>query len=533
MGLIYVNPEGPNGKPDPVASGHDIRETFGRMAMNDEETVALVAGGHTFGKTHGAAPDIHVGPEPEGEELEMMGLGWKNDFNSGVGKDTISSGIEGPWTPNPIKWDTGYFDVLFGYEWQLTKSPAGAWLWTPKDLPKQDHAPQVDGSDEVVPIIMTTADMALRMDEKYEKISRRFHENPDEFADAFARAWYKLTHRDMGPRCLLLGNEVPNEELIWQDPVPAVTHVLINDNDIQSLKNDIMTSGLTVQELVVTAWSSASTFRNSDKRGGANGARIRLSPQSSWEANNPDQLAKVLDVLTGIQNTFNGKQLRSKRVSLADLIVLGGCAAIEKAAADAGHDIQVPFTAGRTDASQEQTDAESFAVLEPIADAFRNYEKTSYTIKAEELMVDKAQLMTLSAPEMTVLVGGMRALGANYDASDLGVLTHRVGSLTNDFFVNILDMGVEWKPVSESKNVFEGRNRNTGDLIWTASRVDLVFGSNSQLRALSEFYAYSDNDAKFVNDFVAAWDKVMTLDRFDLSSNSSSSSSSGFFKSKM
>ena len=516
MGLIYVNPEGPNGEPDPVASGRDIRETFARMAMDDEETVALTAGGHTFGKCHGAGDAALVGPEPEAAGLEAQGLGWISSFGSGKGDDTITSGIEGAWTPNPIKWDNGYFDMLFGYEWELTKSPAGAWQWTPKDVADKDLAPAAHDASKRVTTMMTTADMAMRMDPIYEKISRRFHENPDQFADAFARAWYKLTHRDMGPVSRYLGPEVPTEELIWQDPVPAVDHELIDAKDIADLKSKILASGLSVSELAATAWASAATFRGSDKRGGANGARIRLAPQKDWEANQPAQLAKVLSALEQIQKDFNAAQTGGKKVSLADLIVLGGCAAVEQAAKAGGHEVQVPFTPGRTDASQEQTDVDSFSVLEPIADGFRNYEKSKYTIRAEELLLDKAQLLTLTAPEMTVLVGGMRMLNANHGQSQHGVFTKTPGALTNDFFVNLMDMGTTWKPVSDDADVFEGRDNATGEVKWTGTRVDLVFGSNSQLRALSEVYAQDDSKRKFVDDFVAAWTKVMDADRFDL-----------------
>ncbi len=516
MGLIYVNPEGPNGKPDPVASGRDIRETFARMAMDDYETVALTAGGHTFGKTHGAGDPSHVGPEPEAAPIEAQGFGWLSDYGSGKGRDTITSGLEGAWTPNPTKWDMGYFDVLFGYEWELTKSPAGANQWTPKDLREEDMAPDPEDPSKRVPIIMSTADMAMRMDPAYEKISRHFHKNPEEFADAFARAWFKLTHRDMGPRSRYLGAEVPAEELIWQDPVPAVDHALIGTKDIADLKGKILASGLTVSELVSTAWASASTFRGSDKRGGANGARIRLAPQKDWAVNQPDQLAKVIGALEGIQKSFNDAQSGGKRVSLADLIVLGGNVAVEQAAKKAGHAVEVPFTPGRADASQEQTDVDSFAVLEPIADGFRNYLKTEYTVSAEELLLDKAQLLTLTAPEMTVLVGGMRALDANAGQSQHGVFTKRPGTLTNDFFVNLLDMATEWKPTTKAGDVFEGRDRASGDVKWTGTRADLVFGSNSQLRALAEVYASYDANGSFVNDFVAAWNKVMNADRFDL-----------------
>jgi catalase-peroxidase len=516
MGLIYVNPEGPNGQPSAVASGRDIRETFARMAMNDEETVALVAGGHTFGKTHGAGPASHVGPEPEAAPIEEMGLGWKSSFGSGKGDDTISSGIEGAWTPKPTQWDMGYFDMLFGYDWDLVKSPAGAWQWVPVNPAEKDLAPAAHDPSKRVTTIMTTADMAMRMDPAYRAIAKRFHENPDQFADAFARAWFKLTHRDMGPRARYLGPEVPAEELIWQDPIPAVDHELINAADIAALKAKILASGLSISELVSTAWASASTFRGSDKRGGANGARIRLAPQKDWEVNQPEQLAKVLETLEGIRKTFNGAQSAGKKVSLADLIVLGGCAGVEQAAKKAGHDVTVPFTPGRTDASQEQTDAVSFAVLEPAADGFRNYLKARYAVKAEGLLVDRAQLLTLTAPEMTVLVGGMRVLGANYGKSQHGVFTQRPGALTNDFFVNLLDMSTVWEPTSEDTAEFVGRDRTTGEIKWTGTRVDLIFGSNSQLRALAEVYACQDSQEKFLNDFVAVWIKVMNLDRFDL-----------------
>ena len=516
MGLIYVNPEGPNGKPDPVASGRDIRETFARMAMNDEETVALTAGGHTFGKCHGAGDAALVGPEPEGASIEEMGLGWKSRHGSGKGNDTISSGLEGAWTPNPTQWDMGYFDMLFGYEWELTKSPAGTWQWAPKDVADKDLAPSAHDPSKRVPTMMTTADMAMRMDPIYEPISRRFHENPEEFADEFARAWFKLTHRDMGPRARYLGPEVPKEELIWQDPIPAVDHKLIDKKDVADLKSKILASGLTVSQLVSTAWASASTFRGSDKRGGANGARIRLAPQKDWEVNQPAQLAKVLKTLEGIQKAFNSAQSGGKKVSLADLIVLGGCAGVEQAAKNAGHKVTVPFTPGRTDASQDQTDVDSFAVLEPAADGFRNYQKAKYAISAEELLVDRAQLLTLTAPEMTVLVGGMRALNANFKQAQHGVFTKRPGTLSNDFFVNLLDMGTTWKAASKDADVFEGRDRASGELKWTGTRVDLIFGSNSQLRALAEVYGSADAQEKFVHDFVAAWNKVMNLDRFDL-----------------
>lgn len=516
MGLIYVNPEGPDGDPDPLGSARDIRETFARMAMNDEETVALTAGGHTFGKSHGAGDAALVGPEPEAAPIEAQGKGWLSRHGSGKGVDAITSGIEGAWTPTPTQWDMSYFDVLFGYEWELTKSPAGAHQWRPKDLADKDHAPEVDGSGKKVPIMMTTADMAMRMDPDYEKISRRYHANPDEFADAFAKAWFKLTHRDMGPRARYLGKEVPAEEFIWQDPVPAVDHELIGGDDVAALKSKILDSGLSVSELVSTAWASAATYRGSDMRGGANGARIRLAPQKDWAVNRPDQLARALNTFEGIQQAFNDSQSGGKKVSLADLIVLGGCAAVEKAAKDAGHDVTVPFTPGRTDASQDQTDVETFDVLEPVADAFRNYLKTRYAVSAEELMVDKAQLLTLTAPEMTVLVGGMRALGANADGGDHGVFTDRVGVLSNDFFRNLLDLDLTWKAVSDDDQVFEARDRASGEVKWTATRVDLIFGSNSELRSLAEVYGSDDANEKFVNDFVSAWSKVMDLDRFDV-----------------
>jgi catalase-peroxidase len=516
MGLIYVNPEGPNGNPDPVASARDIRETFARMAMNDEETVALTAGGHTFGKCHGAGPASHVGREPEAAPLEQMGLGWKSTFRSGKGGDAITSGIEGAWTPNPIKWDNGYFDMLFGYDWKPVKSPAGAWQWIPTDPAAHDLVPDAHDPSKRHPPIMTTADMAMKMDPIYRPISERFHKNPDQFADAFARAWFKLTHRDMGPKSRYRGPWVPKEDLIWQDPVPPVTHPLIGAAEIAELKQAILATGLSIRQLVYTAWSSASTFRGSDRRGGANGARIRLSPQKDWEVNQPAELVQVLAKLEEVQKAFNAKAPDGKQVSLADLIVLGGCAAVEKAAHAAGHDITVPFSPGRTDATAEQTDAASFAVLEPEADGFRNYRKARYTVSAEEQLVDKAQLLTLTAPEMTVLVGGMRALGANYNGSTHGVLTTRPGVLTNDFFVNLLDMGTEWSPTDETAEEFEGRDRKSGAVKWTATRVDLVFGSNSQLRALAEVYGQADAEAKFVKDFVAAWTKVMNLDRFDL-----------------
>ena len=514
MGLIYVNPEGPNGNPDPVASGRDIRETFARMGMNDEETVALVAGGHTFGKAHGAGDPANVGPEPEGAAIELQGLGWMSTHKSGKGVDAITSGVEGAWTSKPTEWDMGYFDVLFGYDWELTKSPAGAHIWHAKDLKEEDHAPEVDGSDKRVPIMMTTADMAMRMDPAYEKVSRHFHENPEVFADAFARAWFKLTHRDSGPKSLYLGEEVPAEDLIWQDPLPAADYDQIDDADIAALKGDIAALGLSVSEMVATAWCSASTFRGSDKRGGANGARIRLAPQKDWDANEPAQLAQVLTALEGVQAKFNGAG--SKQVSMADLIVLAGNVGVEQAAKSAGHNVTVPFAAGRVDAEQEQTDVDSFAVLEPIADGFRNYQKGAYTSSTEELLLDRAQLLTLTAPEMTVLVGGMRAMGANHGGSAAGVLTDRAGALSNDFFVNLLDMATEWSATDETGNHFAGRDRTSGETKWTATRADLVFGSNSQLRAIAEEYACADSDDMFVADFVAAWAKVMNADRFDL-----------------
>jgi catalase-peroxidase len=516
MGLIYVNPEGPNGEPDPVRSGQDIRETFKRMAMNDYETVALTAGGHTFGKMHGAGTDNHVGREPEGAPIEAQGLGWLSTYGSGKGRDTITSGLEGAWTPNPTKWNMEYLEVLFKYDWELTKSPYGAQQWTPKNLKAEDMAPDAEDASIKVPIFMTTADMAMRMDPAYEKIARHFLANPDEFADAFAKAWYKLTHRDMGPISRYVGPEVPSEALIWQDPIPAVDHALVGADDVKVLKESILATGLSVQDLVYTAWSSASTFRGSDKRGGANGARIRLAPQKNWEANEPAKLAKVLKALEGVQAGFNKAQSGGKKVSLADLIVLGGCAAIEKAAAAAGTKVVVPFTPGRADATAEQTDVESFDVLEPFADGFRNYQKAQYAVSAEEMLLDRAQLMTLTAPEMTVLVGGMRALGATYGGSKHGVFTDKPGTLTNDFFVNLLDMSVAWTPTSDTAMAFEGRDRKTGKVKWTGTRVDLVFGSNSQLRALAEVYAQSDSKEKFVHAFVAAWNKVMNADRFDL-----------------
>jgi len=516
MGLIYVNPEGPNGNPDPVASGRDVRETFGRMGMNDEETVALTAGGHTFGKCHGAGTASHVGPEPEAAPIEGQGLGWTSSFGSGKGDDTITSGLEGAWTPDPVKWDMGYFDMLFGHEWELTKSPAGANQWRPKDVADKNLAPAAHDPSKRVPTMMTTADMSMRMDPIYEPIARRFHKNPEEFADAFARAWFKLTHRDMGPRSRYLGPEVPAEDLIWQDPVPAVDHKLITRKDITELKSKILASRLSISQLVSTAWASASTFRGSDKRGGANGARIRLAPQKDWEVNQPTQLQKVLKYLDKIRKEFNSAQTGRKKVSLADLIVLGGCVGVEEAARKAGHKLTVPFSPGRTDASQEQTDVKSFGVLEPLADGFRNYQKTKYAVSAEELLVDRAQLLTLTAPEMTVLVGGMRVLNANFGQSPHGVFTKRPETLTNDFFVNLLDMGTEWKATPGDEDIFEGRDRITGKLKWTGTRVDLIFGSNSQLRALAEVYGCEDSQKKFVNDFVAAWSKVMNADRFDL-----------------
>ncbi|MGO9258856.1 MAG: catalase/peroxidase HPI [Bryobacteraceae bacterium] len=517
MGLIYVNPEGPNGKPDPLAAVKDIRETFGRMAMNDEETVALIAGGHTFGKAHGAAdPMKYVGPEPEGAGIEEQGLGWKNSFGSGKGADAISSGLEGAWTTNPVKWDNNYFDNLFGHEWELTKSPAGANQWTPKDASAAGTVPDAhDPSKKHAPMMFTT-DLALKVDPAYAKISKHFHENPQEFADAFAKAWFKLTHRDMGPISRYLGPLVPAEPLLWQDPVPAVDHELIGERDIAALKAKILASGLSISQLVTTAWASAATFRGSDKRGGANGARIRLAPQKDWEASQPAELAKVLPALEAIRKDFNGAQSAGKKVSLADLIVLGGCAAVEAAAKKAGHDVKVPFSPGRTDASQEQTDEHSFAVLEPAADGFRNYLRKEHEGSAAELLVDRASLMTLTAPEMTVLVGGMRALNANFGQSKHGVFTKRPETLTNDFFVNLLDMNTKWQKSATSEGVLEGRDRATGELKWTGTVVDLVFGSNSQLRALAEVYACSDSPQAFVCDFVASWNKVMNLDRFDL-----------------
>ncbi len=517
MGLIYVNPEGPNGNPDPVLAARDIRETFGRMAMNDEETVALIAGGHTLGKTHGAAdPSVYVGREPAAAGIEEQSMGWKNSYGTGNAGDTITSGLEGAWTTTPDKWSNNYFENLFGYEWELTKSPAGAYQWKPKDGAGEGLIPDAfDPQKRHAPFMLTT-DLSLRFDPAYEKISRHFLENPDAFNDAFARAWFKLTHRDMGPKSRYLGPEVPQEDLIWQDPVPAVTHPLIVEQDIAGLKSTILATGLSVSELVSTAWASASTFRGSDKRGGANGARIRLAPQKDWKVNNPAQLAKVLRALEGVQQAFNQAQTDGKQVSLADLIVLGGCAAIEKAAQLAGHNITVPFIPGRTDASQEQTDAESFAVLEPEADGFRNYAKKRYSVSAEEMLIDKAQLLNLTAPEMTVLVGGMRVLNTNFDKSQNGVFTHRAETLTNDFFVNLLDLGTTWKAASEAGDVFIGSDRAKGSIKWVGTRVDLIFGSNTELRAIAEVYGCADSEEKFVKDFVAAWDKVMNLDRFDL-----------------
>jgi catalase-peroxidase len=516
MGLIYVNPEGPNGNPDPVVAAKDIRESFGRMAMNDEETVALIAGGHTFGKCHGAGDAKHVGPEPEAADIEDMGLGWKSSFGTGKSNDTITSGLEVIWTTTPTKWSTNFFWNLFGFEWELTKSPAGAHQWIPKGGAGTGTVPDAhDKSKRHAPSMLTT-DLSLRFDPDYEKISRRFMENPDEFADAFARAWFKLTHRDMGPHTRYLGPEVPDEELIWQDPIPAVDHKLVDEKDIDSLKGKILASGLSVSELVSTAWASASTFRGSDKRGGANGARIRLAPQKNWEVNQPAQLAKVLKSLENIHDEFNDAQSDGKKISLADLIVLAGCAGVEQAARNAGHEVNVPFTAGRMDASQEQTDEKSFAVLEPKADGFRNYQKTLYTVSIEELLVDKAQLLTLTAPEMTVLVGGLRVLKTNFEGTQHGVFTKRPEALTNDFFVNMLDMNTTWNATTEDKNLFEGRDIATGELKWIATRVDLIFGSNSQLRALAEVYGSDGSQEKFLHDFVAVWNKVMNLDRFDL-----------------
>ena len=516
MGLIYVNPEGPNGEPIPAESAHDVRETFARMAMNDEETVALIAGGHTFGKCHGAGTADHVGPEPEAAGIEEQGLGWISSFKSGKGGDTITSGIEGAWKPNPTRWDMGYLKVMFKYEWELLKSPAGAYIWLAKDVEDEDMVVDAHDPSKKRRPMMTTADLSLKFDPAYEKIARRYLANPDEFADAFARAWFKLTHRDMGPRSRYLGAEVPKEELIWQDPVPAVDHELVNQHDIADLKAAILASGLTIAQLVTTAWASASTFRGSDKRGGANGARIRLAPQKDWEVNQPAQLAAVLKKLEELQQQFNSKQNGNKKVSLADLLVLGGCAAIEQAARNAGQTVIVPFTPGRTDATAEQTDVDSFSVLEPKADGFRNYQKAKYAVTAEELLVDRAQLLTLTAPEMTVLIGGLRVLGANYGQTQHGVFTKRPETLTNDFFVNLLDMRTAWKPSAADADLFEGRDRTSNDLKWTATRVDLIFGSNSQLRAIAEVYGCADAQEKFVTDFVAAWNKVMQADRFDL-----------------
>ena len=516
MGLIYVNPEGPNGDPVPAESAHDVRDTFARMAMNDEETVALIAGGHTFGKCHGAGDAAHVGPEPEAAGISEMGLGWKSSFKSGKAGDTITSGIEGAWKPNPTKWDNAYLRVMFKYEWELLKSPAGAYIWLAKDVEEEDMVIDAHDPNQKHRPMMTTADLSLKFDPEYEKIARRYLENPDEFADAFARAWFKLTHRDMGPRSRYLGPEVPKEELIWQDPVPELDHDLINDNDIAELKQKILSSGLSVSELVSTAWASASTFRGSDMRGGANGARIRLAPQKDWEVNQPAQLKNILTKLEAIQNQFNSTQKDGKKVSLADLIVLGGCAGIEKAAKDAGNNISVPFTPGRTDATQEQTDIDSFAVLEPNSDGFRNYQKTKYTVREEELLLDRAQLLTLTASEMTVLIGGLRVLNANFGQSKHGVFTNKPETLTNDFFINLLDMKTEWKATSEYEDDFKGIDRFTGELKWKATRFDLIFGSNSQLRAQAEVYACEDSKDKFLKDFVNAWDKVMNLDRFDI-----------------
>ncbi|MDE0159830.1 MAG: catalase/peroxidase HPI [Candidatus Dadabacteria bacterium] len=517
MGLIYVNPEGPNAKPDPLAAAHDIRETFGRMAMDDEETVALIAGGHTFGKCHGAGDAACVGPEPEAAGIEEQGLGWKSKHASGRGADATTSGLEGAWTPNPTAWDNGFFDMLFGYEWELTKSPAGAWQWTPKNVADKDLVPESDGSGKRVPTIMATTDLSLRMDPVYEPISRRFHENPDELAEAFAKAWYKLTHRDMGPYPCCLGPLVPDEPQIWQDPVPAVDHELVEAEDIALLKKEILDQGFSIQELVRAAWASASTFRGTDRRGGANGARIRLSPQKDWDANDPEELGKVLSLLLAVRERFNNAQTNGKCVSLADLIVLGGCAAVEKAAEAAGYPVNLPFTPGRTDATEEQTDAAAFCVLEPKADGFRNYIAAGRQQSPAELLIDKAHLLTLTAPEMTVLLGGMRALGANAGGSQHGLFTDRVGTLSNDFFVNLLDMSTEWGHSADSEGVYEGRDRATGEIRWTATEVDLVFGSNSQLRALGEVHACDDSEEAFVRDFAAAWTKVMNLDRFDIS----------------
>ncbi len=516
MGLIYVNPEGPNGEPNVLASAKDVRETFARMAMNDEETVALVAGGHTFGKCHGAAEDSHLGPEPEGAGIEEQGLGWKNSFGSGKGDDTITSGIEGAWTATPIKWDNSYLEVLFKYDWNLVKSPAGALQWVPVDPDDEDLVPAAHDPSKKVTTMMTTADLTLKMDPIYSPIAKRFLENPDQFADAFARAWFKLTHRDMGPRSRYLGPEVPEEELIWQDPVPAVDHELVNEQDVETLKSKILETGLSIPELISTAWASASTFRGSDKRGGANGAHIRLAPQKDWQVNQPEQLEKILQTLAKIQDQFNTDQSGSKNISIADLIILAGNAGIEKAAKNAGYDVKVPFSPGRTDASQEQTDVVAFAVLEPKADGFRNFSKAKYAVTGEEMLLDRAQLLGLTAPEMTVLIGGMRTLNANYNKSQHGVFTENPESLTNDFFVNLLDMGTSWKATTEDEDIFEGRDYETGKLKWTGTRVDLIFGSNSELRALAEVYASVDAKEKFVHDFISAWNKVMNADRFDL-----------------
>ncbi len=516
MGLIYVNPEGPNGTPDPLASAHDIRETFARMAMDDEETVALTAGGHTFGKCHGAAGEEYIGPAPEGASIEEQGLGWKSSFGSGKGEHTITSGVEGAWTTDPTTWDNGYFDVLLGYDWELTKSPFGAHQWTPTSASAKGTVPDAHNPAKSFAPMMTTADMALKLDPIYAPISKYFHENPEVFADVFARAWYKLTHRDMGPISRYLGNCVPSEELIWQDPVPAVTHELVDDKDITRLKSQILDSGLTISELVYTAWTSASTFRGSDKRGEANGARIRLAPQKDWESSQPEQLTKVLAALTLIHQDFNANQSGDKQISIADLIVLGGCTAIEKASQNAGNSSTVPFAPGRTDASQAQTDVQAFAVLEPNADGFSNYMKGNFTVSSEELLLDRAQLLTLTVPEMTVLVGGMRALNANFEQTQHGVMTARPETLTNDFFVNLLDMATEWKATSDDQELFEGRDRLSGELKWTATRADLIFGSNTQLRANAEVYACDDSQQKFTQDFIAAWTKVMNADRFDL-----------------
>jgi len=515
MGLIYVNPEGPNGEPDPAKAAHYIRQSFGLMAMNDEETVALIAGGHTFGKVHGAAPEEHLGREPEAASIEEQGLGWKNSYGTGKGADTITSGLEGAWTNNPTQWDMGFYENLFNYEWELTKSPAGAWQWRPKDGAGDGTVPDAHDPSKKNPPMMLTTDLALIVDPEYKKISKRFYENPDEFADVFARAWYKLTHRDMGPKTRYLGPEVPAEDLLWQDPIPEVDHDMIDEKDIANLKGKILNTGLSVSELVSTAWASASTFRGSDKRGGANGARIRLAPQKDWEVNNPKQLSRVLEALEGVQKEFNDAQSGNKKVSLADVIVLGGCTAVEKAAKKAGHDVTVPFTPGRADATQEQTDVESVAWLEPKADGFRNYFNVK-NAKEEEMLVDKAQLLSLSVPEMTVLLGGMRALNTNYDGSDHGIFTDRPETLTNDYFANLLDMNTTWKATSDKQDLFEGRDRKTGEVKWTGTRADLIHGSNSELRALAEVYASGDAEEKFVKDFVAAWDKVMNLDRFDL-----------------